>query len=84
MAQRLDCSEPLPPSAEDIELYCAFHQAKLDLLMEEAQVMRACEETQQCLVSNMVRWTDIDGKTTQLTRHGLRRVKCSLPFQRYM
>ena len=43
-----------PPTAEDIEKFCAAEQKKIDLLLEEASLMKAEG-------GSKVKWTDIDG-----------------------
>ena len=47
---RVDDTEPLPPTAECIETYCKGQQAKIDLLLVEAEAMKAAG-------GGKVRWT---------------------------
>ena len=55
--------KPTAPSVECIEAYCAKQQRKIDLLMEEAKIMRESggDDTK-------VRWTDIDGNDNNGSR----------------
>ena len=48
--------KPSEPTAEHIETYCAQQQKKIDLLLAEAEIMKAGGEP-----PHKVKWTDIDG-----------------------
>jgi hypothetical protein len=50
--------KPLPPTAADIEAYCADQQRKVALLLEEAEKLKKADSS-----GTKVRWTDIDGNT---------------------
>ena len=55
-----------PPTASDIEQYCEDQKRKIELLVEEAAKLRACEDEMGCEIDEMgskVKWTDIDGNS---------------------
>ena len=61
---KLSGAKPQPPTAADIESYCEHQQTKINILLEEAATLRACEDEMECSVEEAgtkVKWTDIDG-----------------------